>query len=291
MEIDRKQLKQQARQAMSLSRPSFWIVTLVYLLMTTGISSVANFSDGLLGMFLSIAITMYCWVVGFSYRLWSLWTARRLDPGLGSLMEGFSVAGRVVMLEISILTRTLGWTILLSVPVGLLYAFSLNTADLAVSLVIYFAMVLLLVIAVSVITLRYSLSYYALADHPDLGPAVALQQSIQLTRGWIWELVKLHLSFAGWYVLSFLLSGAGLLIGALLTGDLSTLAGLSTDALVPQLSAVFNGAVPVLVSNLLCLPVTLYLTPYVEVTLAQFYDARIRVANDAADIINDVFPQ
>ena len=58
MEIDRGQIKAQARQAMSLTRPSFWIVTLVYILMTTGISSLANFTTGTLGLFLGFAVTM-----------------------------------------------------------------------------------------------------------------------------------------------------------------------------------------------------------------------------------------
>ena len=109
MEIDRKELKRMAKESMSLSNPSFWIVTLVYVLMTTGVSAVADFAPGMLAAFLSIALTLYGWVVGFSYRLWALWTARRLEPGLGSLMDGFSVAGRVIMLELSIIVRIFGW--------------------------------------------------------------------------------------------------------------------------------------------------------------------------------------
>lgn len=42
MEIDRRELKRQAREAIRLSRPSFWVVTLVYLLMTTGVSTLAG---------------------------------------------------------------------------------------------------------------------------------------------------------------------------------------------------------------------------------------------------------
>ena len=279
MEIDRKQIKQQAREAMSLSKPSFWLVTLVYLLMTTGISSLSNFSEGTLGLFLTIAVTMYCWVVGFSYRLWAIWTVRRLEPGLGSLMEGFSVAGRVIMLECSILTRTMGWAILLSVPAALVLAFS------SANLLGYLLVIAALSIAVLVITLRYSLSYYVLADYPDLGPSVALRHSVRLMKGWIGELVKLYLSFAGWYVLSFALSLAGLLLGAFLMGDLGSLAGLSVDA-IPRVSAVLNTPVAVLVGNIVCLPLTLFLTPYVEVTLAQFYDARIHLSDNMADPLN-----
>ena len=282
MEIDRKQIKQQAREAMLLSKPSFWVVTFVYLLMTTGLSTAADFSEGMLGLFLTAAITMYSWVVGFSFRLWSLWTARRLEPGLGSLLEGFSVAGRVILLEISILGRVFGWTLLISIPAGLLLAFSMT------STVGCFAAVALLSIAVSVITLRYSMAHYALADRPEFGPAAAIRTSIQLTRGWIMELLKLYLSFAGWYILSIALNFAGMAAGALISGGI-TIAGLLDFSNITQLSAALNAGVPSLLGTLFSLPVTLYLTPYLEVTLAQFYDARIRLA-DATDPLGNTPP-
>ena len=278
MEIDRKQIKQQAKEAMLLSKPSFWVVTFVYLLMTTGLSTAADFSDGMMGVFLSAAITMYSWVVGFSYRLWAIWTVRRLEPGLGSLMEGFSVAGRVIMLESSILVRTLGWTFMMAIPAGFLMVFSMTT-----NLLGYFLVIGLLSIAVSIITLRYALSYYVLADYPDLGPGYALHQSVQLTRGWIGELVKLHLSFIGWYILSTVLSFAGMMAGALVSGGITIAALLTPDGFA-QLPTVLSAGIPSLLGTLLSLPVTLYLTPYIEVTMAQFYDARIRLGEPAGDM-------
>lgn len=275
MEIDRKQLKQQAREAMLLTQPKFWFVTFVYLLMTTGLSTAANFSEGTLGLFLTFAITLYSWVVGFSYRLWALWTARRLDPGLGSLLEGFSVAGRVIVLELSILVRTLGWTFLLSIPVGLLLVVTM-TSTLG-----YMVAIVLLTVAVSVIALRYSLSYYVLADFPDAGPAVALHHGTLLARGWVMDLVKLYLSFAGWFILSAALTLAGMAAGALLTGGV-TVAALLDVGNITQLSAVLNAGLPSLLGTLFSLPVTLYLTPYLEVSLAQFYDARIHLPDNMA---------
>ena len=278
MEIDRKQIKQQARESMLLAKPSFWVVTLVYMLMTTGVSIIADFSGGTLGLFLTIAITMYSWVVGFSYRLWAIWTVRRLEPGLGSLMEGFSVAGRVIMLESSILVRTLGWTFMMAIPAGFLLVFSMTT-----NLLGYFLVIGLLSIAVSIITLRYSMAAYVLADYPDLGPGYALHQSVQLTRGWIGELVKLHLSFIGWYILSTVLSFAGMVVGALVSGGITVAALLTPDGFA-QLPTVLSAGIPSLLGTLLSLPVTLYLTPYIEVTMAQFYDARIRLGEPAGDM-------
>ena len=282
MEIDRKQIKQQAKEALSLSRPSFWVVTFVYLLMTTGLSTAADFSDGTLGLFLTFAVTMYSWVVDFSYRLWALWTVRRLDPGLGSLMEGFSVAGRVILLEISILGRTLGWSFLIAIPAGLL----MLTMTSAVG---YIAAIGLLSLAVTIITLRYSLSYYVLADFPDAGPGYALHRSVQLMKGWTMEMVKLHLSFAGWYILSFVLAIAGSIAGALFTGGAAIFSMFTTENLT-QLSAILNAGIPSLLGTLVSLPVTLYLTPYIEVTLAQFYDARIKLADTTADPMGGMPP-
>ena len=285
MEIDRKELKRRARESMSLSKPSFWIVTLVYILMTTGVSAVADFAPGMLAAFLSIALTLYSWVVGFSYRLWSLWTARRLEPGLGSLMDGFSVAGRVIMLELSIIVRIFGWCLLLIIPITIAYTVLLALAVHSIAiLMVYAAMLLTVVLLVNIIVLRYALSYYVLADYPDLGPGIALAHSVRLAKGWIWELVKLHISFAGWYILTFILSAVGMAVGDLITGGMA-LSGIlaAGPEISAQVSALMTSPIPALLGNLFALPVTLYFTPYLEVTLAHFYDARINLGDNMAD--------
>ncbi len=284
MEIDRKQLKQRAKESMSLSNPSFWLVTLVYLLMTTGVSFLSDFAPGMLATFISLALTFYCWVVGFSYRLWSLWTARRLEPGLGSLMDGFSVAGRVMMLELSILVRTVGWCFLLMIPVIMLITgmLTVSLSPMAV-LVLYFVLIAAVSLGVSAIALRYSMSYYVLADYPDLGPAVAIAHSVRLTKGWILELVKLHLSFAGWYILSAVMALIGMTVGMVLTGGMLAVMALPADQMLAQVAAMDITTTAMLLANLISLPVTLYFTPYLEVTLAHFYDARIHLADNMAD--------
>lgn len=284
MEIDRKELKRRAKESMSLSSPSFWIVTLVYLLMTTGVSYLADFAPGMLAGFLTIALTLYSRVVGFSYRLWALWTARRLEPGLGSLMDGFSVTGRVILLELSIVVRTAGWCFLLLNPVMLVFSTVFAFIEnLALGLVLYLIVLAGVVLAVNIIVLRYSLAYYVLADYPDLGPGIALAHSVRLTKGWIMELVKLHLSFAGWYVLSFVLSIAGIAAGVALSGGLPALLGLAPDQIMTQIGALEITTLGTALAHLIALPVTLYFTPYLEVTLAEFYNARIHLADNMAD--------
>jgi len=277
MEIDRAMLKGRAKESMSLAKPNFWIVTMVYLLMTTGVSTLSNLAPGSFGLFLTFAITMYSWVVGFSYRLWALWTCRRLEPGLGSLMEGFSVAGRVVIMELGILGRVMGWTILLSLGVSVLIMAVPSPLMMAVAMGG-------VVLAVQVIALRYTLAPYVLADYPDLGGGIAVAHGARLARGWVFELLKLHLSFAGWYILSFVLSLLGMVAGLALGGDLSGLAALPFDQLIPAVEELFYAS-PLAASlgSLFALPVTLYFTPYLEVTMAEFYNARIALPDNMAD--------
>ena len=90
MEIDRKELKRRAREAMGLTRPRFWVVALVYFLMTTGLSYlpdqlIAFLTNGeaviTLSLFCTLLMSLYLVIVQFSYTLWALWTSRRRRSG------------------------------------------------------------------------------------------------------------------------------------------------------------------------------------------------------------------
>ena len=77
MKIDRKGLKAQAKQAIRAAAPVFWLVTLVYLLLTEGLSTVVGWlaptfqpadllwggTVGWLSLFISILLTLYLWVM------------------------------------------------------------------------------------------------------------------------------------------------------------------------------------------------------------------------------------
>ena len=218
MEIDRRELKHRAREAMGAASPPFWLVTLVYVLMTTGVNLVVHLVTTMTtdpasgfsqtGFFLSLLTVMYRLVVAFGFQLWCLWTVRRLSPGLGSLIQGFSVWGRVLWMEILIYLR-----VFLTCFV-LLFAVLFLAAALFPNLLyqLYSPLLLanLLTVPVSlliwVLMLRYSLAPYLLADHPDDGASAAVRRSTELMRGWTWELFKLEFSFLGWMAVNFVLS-------------------------------------------------------------------------------------
>lgn len=57
----------------------------------------------------------------------------------------------------------------------------------------------------------YAMAYYILADNPGMTGSEAITASKEMMRGHRGALFRLHLSFIGWYLLSFLTLGIGLL--------------------------------------------------------------------------------
>ena len=315
MELDRSELKHQAREAMSLTRPPFWAVALVYLLATTGVRYLLSLLPlpaddpaamiGSVSFFISIFYLLYKTVVDFGYDLWSLWTFRRLDPGARSLMQGFSVAGRVLLMEIIIYAWILGWSFVLSfLLLPLIFLFGALTPSLTL------LGVAIVYMAVWAIALRYSMAPYLLADRPDDGAAAAVRRSVSLMRGWKWELFKLEFSFLGWIFVSFLLSVLALLFclwqggffqalngipllelpdvasGYLLwqSGAPLELVGGSTEYV--QLYSLFysisNSLGASLLAELVTVPVALWLLPYRLTARAGFYCHRLRLQQEIA---------
>lgn len=271
-QYDRRDLKRQAREAMRLTRPRFWVVCLIYFLLTTGVESVIHLLSSYEGsvlaqfsffiFFCTILYNLYYLVIQFGYTLWSLWTWRKLNPGAGSLLQGFSVAGRVIIMELLIFLRIFLWVVLL--------AMGLTILVLSVpSVPLYLLGILLLYVAVVVIMLRYAAAPYLLADFPDDGASAAVSRSVEMMRGRKWELFKLQFSFIGWYLLQFLLSSGVLLFFLYQSGAFA--AAISTDNLWFYQS-VINSIPAFLLSNLITLPLSLWVTPYASVAQAGFYD-------------------
>lgn len=283
MELDRRELKRQARERMALTDPKFWVVALAYLAMTTGVSWLFSMiptpesGNSLLDLqlFLNLLLNLYTTVVDFGLCLWALWTYRQLDPGVNSLTQGFSVAGRVILMELGVFVRIFGWYLLislgLSVPLVILWLSTTSEAVAFIALLLFFAG---LIAALVVLTLRYALAPYLLADRPDDGSSVPIYRSAALMRGWKMDLFKLELSFLGWELINLLLSGGVILFFLRQAGLLSPGVTLDTSWVAACSNVVYSMPV-VILSSLVAIPVSLWLLPYRATARAGFYDARL----------------
>ena len=295
---------------------TIWAVLLAYLLLTTGVSDLLYLvplpgGDAIptTSIFLSVLITLYLCVMSFGLDLWSLWTTRHLDPGVNALFQGFSVAGRVIWLNICVALQI---TVRLfpAVIALVLFYFLLSPLLLSAPVALICCTIPVMFALYYNIVLRYALAPYLLADRPDDGAGLAIRRSMELMRGWKWELFKLDFSFIGWLILLEglrLLASCAALAGsgffALLTqlpaadlpglipgyvvwlNDFSGTLGSFSDTqiqLFTLFSQVGEGTFASLLGDLFSLPLLLWLTPYRKVARAAFYDARQAMPEAAA---------
>lgn len=279
MSFHRPTLRHDARQGMRAARPHAMLVTLVYLLLTSGLSLLVGVfvtdpitllteltqqglppedalfimlnKVGPVALFLHIFLAVFGVIVTFGFNRWALNCARGKSPSLGDLISGFSSVGKVLWLTVLTAGYYLGLAILLFMAVQVLSLAALwipggpiiiITLPLA-ALAIYFYRIILC-----------SMSVYCLLDEPELGSFHALRRSISMMKGHVKDYLLLHLSFGAWYLLSFL---SGILAGA-------------AYLLFPA----FGDAAAAVVS-LAALPLTLWLTPYIAATECKFYDCLI----------------
>lgn len=277
MDLNLKELKTEARRSMQLASPDYRLVAACYLLLTTGVAMLFNLvapsGAGTFALFLSIALSLYSVIIEFGYTLWSLWSHRRLDPGLDSLIQGFSVAGRVIYLQISILAR------LTFMMFGIIFACTFLAllitenifAGMAVAMPVAY-------ISMYVLSLRYKFAPYLLADFPDLGPGVAIHRSVRLSKGWKMSWFKLDLSFFGWLLLSGLLEAGAFLLCASLTLDPSALSVMDTQGILNAMTDLSASTAVLLGTTLITLPLQIWLTPYRQISFAALYDTRVKLA-------------
>ena len=281
MEIHRKALKDRAKQTMRQNVPSAWLVALLFWGLTTGVSNLsdlAGFTTNLAAssygvqffpLFFTLLLTLYSVVMDFGYKIWCLRAWRRDEANFATLIDGFGMAGQVLMMEIHIFVRLFGWCLLPMFPATLIIS-SVNSLEVMVLLVELFTFALIPYLYF--IRLRYALTPYLLMDRPERGAAAAVRESVNLMRGWKMELFKLDLSFLGWYALEW-----GLTILAQVIFLIPTVLGILQSGATPEtlLTLAAGTTAGSLVGLLLCLPVELWLLPYTGLARAGFYDARI----------------
>ena len=283
MELNRRELKAQARERMRETRPPCWLVTLVDLLLTTGVSTRADLtgaaqftfppsSGDTLPLFLYLLILLYTTVMNFGYQIWALRVYRRQETGYGTLIDGFSMAGRVLLMELYIFGCTLCWALAFGTAGGLALLLLNWLPPVLLVLLIYgagFGIALW-------ISYRYAMAPFLLMDRPEAGAIAPVRESVAMMQGWKWEYFKLDFSFFGWYLLNALLS-LGVELAFILPAVLELLQATEVD---PAL--LINGLelpwIAALLSTLIQVPLSLWLDPYVAIAHAGFYQARVQQA-------------
>lgn len=114
------------------------------------------------------------------YAMFAISIFRKRETSPAEVFYGFERFGKAFGLYIVMIIFVLLWSLLLIIP-GIIAAF------------------------------RYSMSFYILADNPDIGIMEALNESKKMMRGNKWKFFCLNISFIGWGILCLLTLGIGFL--------------------------------------------------------------------------------
>ena len=277
MGYNRPEAKALAKQAMRTTYPHPMLVTLVYLLLTSVLTSLVSslvtdpFTtfyyyvwDGVYGvedlirvlltprnvasfLVIQLLITVYQWIMRFGYTSYVLRMARNEQPNYWNLLDGFRTIGRAFLVYLLIYIFTTLWSLLFLVPAFIVMLVS----ALGGPMLMFLALLLVIAAAILsvIVTYRYRLAVYFLLDNPEMGALAAITESKRAMVGWKGELFIQDLSFLGWWLL--------LSLASLLAFSLGSIFGLGVGGLLSFLTVKIA---------------SLWFSPYIWGTEANFYD-------------------
>ncbi len=206
MPLDRRALKNSAKETIRISRPSVISVGAVMLILSIIInmlsarlmglnmsqSEMMNYTQYVMdgnydaalqyidrmqppggAHLIDLLLTVVRSVLEAGFIIFLLNTIRAAQPCFGNLLDGFGFIWKIILLNILIGLFIILWGMLLFIP-GIIAAY------------------------------RYSQAIYILVDDPTKSPMQCIRESKVMMRGHKMELFKLNMSFLGWYLLASL---------------------------------------------------------------------------------------
>ena len=157
------------------------VITLVYFIL----ACIPNIIQGVHGEGLTTGLISLIYAIAFIPVSWSFYIIflnlkRGSNIGVSNLFDGYKDYKRIFCTYLLEGIYILLWTLLFIIP-GIIKALS------------------------------YSMTPYILKDYPDLKNNAAIEKSMQMMEGHKSELFVLTLTFIGWYIISILTLGIGLL--------------------------------------------------------------------------------
>ena len=292
MTIKIRELKWEARRYVRMATPKAWWMTLVYLLVTGGLSFVVGLfvadpivqlmqlyqggvpldrafllalsTVGGVGIFLNLLILLTGIVFDFGYSQWCLGTTRGGIGEMSDLLGGFALTGRVLLLRVSTMLYCFMWYAVIFMPasVVVMVGFALPVVGPLIALAAFLGAFVLFFRRV----LGYSMASFCLMDEPDKGVTHALRTSQMLMRGQVGRYVLFVLSFFGWELLAAAIAVVAELLVSVVAALLVPALGLG----VQWLPIIGKGAA--VVGTLASWPLYLWLTPYMTMSQCKFYD-------------------
>lgn len=280
MGFHRVKAKQEAKQSIMRAVPSPIMVTLVFLLLTSGISACVGLSvadpfqelfeyvyvwgyeledalwyvmeenQGTIPVYFLafLLLALFCSIMEVGYLSYTMRVARGEPASYSNLFDGFRRLGQTLWMNILIDIFTFLWGLLGAVPGLAVLALGVWMEDLLMIMGSTAVFVIGFLVTGIFAALRYALVPFFFLDDPKCTAGQAVRLSKEAMRGRKMEYALLILSFFGWF---------------LLVGFIQTAAeGMALGLDLPDWVSMALGRIPML-----------WLSPYVSCTQVNFFDA------------------
>ncbi len=134
------------------------------------VSYASRFQPSRAASLIDMALQIVMMIVSAGFVIFILNTVRGTNAVYGNLLDGFSIAGRVILLNVLEGLLIVLWSFLLIIP-GIVAAY------------------------------RYRMALYLLIDHPEKSVTQCIRESKEMMHGHKAELFRLDLSMIGWLLL------------------------------------------------------------------------------------------
>ena len=150
--------------------------------------------------------------LGFS--IFCIFIVRRAEAGVSLIFSGFTNFLKALGVTVIVALLCLACFLIPIIPAVLIGMGGGESFWMA--LLVFYLLMHVAIVFMIIISLRYSMVYFILADQPGIGTIECLKKSATMMRGNNGKLFILFLSFIGWYLLSVLGSFiCGGIIGAI----------------------------------------------------------------------------
>jgi uncharacterized membrane protein len=134
--------------------------------------------------------------------------SRGREAGLGLMFSGFRSWWPAVGANLMMVLLILGWVLLVMLPFGIVAAVMVVThnfrPDGPLTIALLTGAGLTYAVTIFVLSFRYAMTFFAIADDPSCGPVEAIRRSVRLMYGHKAKLFFFSLRFIGWMFLAML---------------------------------------------------------------------------------------
>ena len=138
------------------------------------ISYASRFRPSAQASLIDTALQIVMMIVSAGFTIFILNTVRKTNAAYGNLLDGFAIAGRVILMNLLEGLFIMLWGLLFVIP-GIIAAY------------------------------RYRMAIYLLIDHPEKSVLQCIRESKEMMKGHKAELFRLDLSMIGWLLLDWLI--------------------------------------------------------------------------------------